>query len=361
MSNQRACPGQSLRTATPKPSHGAKLRRPIVALAAALFAAVVAGVAMPAAQAAPAAAGNSFTAFSLSSGAAVAQPGLRLVPFHPFLDATAPVPPLGQTVAITQPDDASTGLFIAGPVSVTINGGQTDLRAGAVINERTSGTSGGLVMDLVATTTPPPVGAFNGFLLASFSLGTLNAQTELTNVNSGSIAFSPPGTNGCYYLSLVLLESGGVVDVRTLPAGGTPETTGYSEFGFGQTCPAATVCTRTATSTCLNSSRFQVTVAYDNTATGAGVGQVLLFGSTRAESDESAFYYFTDASNFELGAKVLDACALTNTFWVFIGGLTNQGWSLNVLDTKTGNKKFYGNTDGVTTVTTTDTAALPCP
>jgi hypothetical protein len=327
----------------------------VTILAAALLAA---GLAAPAAHAAAATA--SFTAYSLSSGAAPPHAGLRSVPFQPGLDATSPTPPLGQAVAMPQPRDASTGLFLAGPISVSVSGSQTDLRVGAVINERPSGTSGALTLDLVATATPPPVGAFTGALLASISLGKLAAQTEIANLNTGEIAFTGPSA-GCYYLSLVLLESGDVVDVRTLPAGGTPETTGYSEFGFGQTCPAATSCTRTTTSVCLNSERFQLTVAYDNTATGAGVGQVLLFGSTRAESNESGFFFFTDASNFELGAKVLDACTLTNTFWVFIGGLTNQGWSLNVLDTRTGSVKFYGNTDGVTTVTTTDTAAFPCP
>jgi hypothetical protein len=348
MSNQRA----SLRP-SPRQQISKLFPLAIAFLAAALPAA---GLATPAAQAATA---NSFIAFSQSGGKAAPLPGLRSVPFRPVLDAAAPAAPLGQTIAMTQPNDGSTGLFIAGPASATVSGSQVDLRVGAVINERTSAT-GALTLDFVATASPPPVGSFSGALLASVNLGTLPARSEILNFNSGQIPFTGPSA-GCYYLSLVLLESGGVVDVRTSPIGGTPETTGYSEFGFGQTCPAATTCTRTANSACLNSSRFQVTVVYDNTATGAGVGQVLLFGGTRAESNESGFYYFTDPSNFELGVKILDACALTNTFWVFIGGLTNQGWNLSVLDTRTGRAKFYGNTDGVTTVTTTDTVGLPCP
>ena len=347
MSNQRASRDRARQ----------RFRRIPASLTAILLAALAALIAAPAAQAAAA---GSFTAFSPGSGAMAPRPGLSVVPFHPVADATVPAPALGRTTAIPQPRDGATGLFIAGPVSAQISGNQADLRAGAIINERSAGTSGSLTLDLVATTSPPPVGSFSGAILATFSLGTLAHGTEFTNVDTGTIPFTAPSA-GCYYLSLVLLESGGVVDVRTFPAGGTPEVTGYSEFGFGTTCPAAMSCTRVANSVCLNSSRFQVTVVYDNTATGAGVGKVLLFGSTRAESDESGFYYFTDPSNFELGVKVLDACALTNTFWVFIGGLTNQGWSLNVLDTATGNVKFYGNTDGTVTVTTTDVTALPCP
>jgi hypothetical protein len=330
--------------------------RPLPALAAFLLACALAA---PAAFAAP---GNSFTGSSGGSGLMAPRAGLQAVPFQPTLDAAAPASEFGRTISITRPRDASTGLFIAGPVSFTVSGNDVVLRAGAIINERASGTTGPLTLDLVATATPPPVGGFTADVLATFSLGTLAADTELTNVNTHEIPFEGTSSAGCFYLSLVLLENGNVVDdVRTIAQGGTPETTAYSVFGFGQTCPAATSCTRTVDSVCLDSSRFQLTVAYDNSETGAGVGQILLFGSTRAESDESGFFYFTDSSNFELGAKVLDACAISNTFWVFIGGLTNQGWSLNVLDTQTGNVKFYSNADGTTTVTTTDTAAFPCP
>jgi hypothetical protein len=314
-------------------------------------------LACPAAFAAAAVPEVAMSGYSLSSGQAHSA-SLAVAP-PALLDATAPALPIGQTLSATRPLDASTGLFLAGPVSFTINGSSVTLRVADVINETTA-TSGTLTLDLIATTTPPPVGAINGaFVLASTSLPTLAAGSERA-VNVSGLAFSGPSA-GCYYLSLLLLENGDVADVRTFPAGGTPEPTGYSEFGFGESCPAETTCTRTATNVCLNSGRFMVTVAYDNTTTGAGVGQVLLFGSTRAESDESGFFYFTDASNFELGAKVLDACSINNAFWVFIGGLTNQGWSLNVLDTQTSNVKFYGNADGTTTVTTTDTTALPCP
>lgn len=326
-------------------------------LAAGLAAVLLAGAfAAPAAQAATPVV--SFDAYSQHGATMAPRPGLRVVPFQPSVDATAPLAQLGSMVQVNRPKDGTTGLFLAGPIDFSVNGTQADIQVAEVINETASAT-GQLTIDLVATTSPPPVGSFSGQLLSTFGIGTLPADSE-KSVNSGEIAFNGASA-GCYYLSLVLLESGNVVDVRTIPQGGTPQTNGYSLFGFGETCPAATSCTRTVNSVCLDSSRFQVTVVYDNTATGAGSGQVLEFGSTRAESNESGFYFFTDPSNFELGVKVLDACTINNAFWVFIGGLTNQGWSLNVLDTQTGRIKFYGNTDGVTTVTTTDTTALPCP
>jgi hypothetical protein len=332
-------------------------RRLFVLTSSMLTAALVAGgLASPAARAADAVA---FHGYSLSSGPAP-HTSLLVVPFQGGTDATVAVPTLGQSVNLTRPHDASTGLFIGGPVSAAVKNGQAEMTAGAIINEGGS-TSGTLTLDLVATATPPPADTnFTGAVMATITLGTLKAQTEVSNFDSGTLPYTAPAA-GCYYVSLVLLDNGEVADVRTLPAGGVPENTGYSAFGLGQACPAVTTCTRNNNTVCLDSARFQVTVAYDNTVTGAGAGQVLLFGSTRAESTESGFFYFTDPSNFEMGAKVLNACGVNNAWWVFIGGLTNQGWSLNVLDTTTQAAKFYGNTDGVTTVTTTDTAAFPCP
>jgi hypothetical protein len=259
------------------------------------------------------------------------------------------------------PLDGTTGIFMEGAISASWGGGQADIKVAAVVNQRASGTSGDLTLHLIATTAPPVAAVgFSYFDLASVDLGTLDAGFEFDGIDTGEIAFTPPPT-GCYYMSLLVLEDGNFGDVRTFSTGGTLTNTGFALFGFGQACPAATFCTRTATGACLLSARFQVAVSYTNQSTGSGAGTVLNFGAARAESDESVFYYFTDPSNFELGIKILDACALSNTFWVFIGGLTNQGWGVHILDTATGTTKNYGNPFGTTTVTTTDTAALPCP
>jgi len=341
-------------------SFGKRVRR-FGASVAALVALVVCGLpaVAAAAVAAPLAGGGGFSPGSAGTAArtaaAVQNPQISAGRIAaPGFESNFPRQP--------QPQDASTGLFVSGAVSATWGSGVADMRAQIIANERSSGTSGTLTLHLVATTSPPPVGAFSGFDMASVNLGTLPAGTEFTNVDSGTVNFVPPGTPGCYYVSLVLEENGGVVDVRTFSAGGTPENTSYSVFPFGgATCPAATSCTRTGGGACLLGGRFQVTAAYDNTVTGAGPALVMSFGSTRAESNESVFYYFTDPSNFEMGVKVLDACSFSSSFWVFIGGLTNQAWNLTVLDTLTGNKKTYANNLDVTTVTVTDTAALPCP
>jgi hypothetical protein len=316
-------------------------------------------VAATAAASAPAGGSGGFVASSAGTAAHAAA-----VMRQPHLSG-APIAAPGFESALArpaQPQGASSGLFILGDVSATWGSGRADMMARLIFNFRPSGTSGNLTLHLVATTSPPPEGAFSGFDMASVSLGTLSANSEFEFVDSGEVNYVPPGNPGCYYVSLVLEENGGVADVRTFPSGGTPQNTSFSLFPFGgATCPAATSCTRTGGGACLVGGRFQVTAAYDNAVTGAGAAQVLSFNSTRAESNESVFYYFTDPSNFELGVKVLDACSFSSSFWVFIGGLTAQEWSVTVLDTQTGHKKTYGNTFNVVTVTVTDTAALPCP
>ena len=184
-------------------------------------------------------------------------------------------------------------------------------------------------------------------------------------------ATTAPPPNGCYFITVALEEfdSGtgqfGYVDLVTFTAGGVPDPGGsrFHRFGFGvpdASCASSTACTRTATTACLLSSRFQVRVSFVN-ASSSGNGTVMDFGSTRAENDESVFLYFTDPNNFEMGLKILDACVLNNHFWVFIGGLTNQGWTVQILDTSNGSTKTYSNPLNRLTPTTADTSALACP
>lgn len=264
------------------------------------------------------------------------------------------------------PLTSGTGLTLVGATSATwgtTNG--VEIKVADIVNSRPGGTSGELTLQLWASQVVPAVGTTFAFhVLGSVAIGTVAAGDDLPDEDVTS-SFTPVPA-GCYFVSVALLEntSGGetIVDVRTFSSGGVPEATGFDGFNFGSGdhCPAATTCTDTPTSACLLGGRFQATVSFSN-AGGSGAGQVLSFGSTRAQSDESVFYFFTDPSNFEMGIKMLDACALTNTFWVFIGGLTNQGWEVNILDTATGNFVRYHNPLNTLTVTTADTAALPCP
>ena len=125
--------------------------------------------------------------------------------------------------------------------------------------------------------------------------------------------------------------------------------------------PAAGPCNRNSAVACLQSSRFEVNVSWQN-GSGSGTGQVMSFGGQRTESDEAAFYYFQSATNFEMGVKILNACIplFGNKYWVFISGLTDQGWTVTVRDTQTGATKTYNNAVGHLSTTFADTAAFNC-
>jgi hypothetical protein len=128
---------------------------------------------------------------------------------------------------------------------------------------------------------------------------------------------------------------------------------------LGWTVQQAGACNPDADTACLLRGRFQVEIDWQS-ATGNGAAQVLSFGGQRAENDESSFWWFFSPTNFEMGVKVLDGCSLNGKLWVFLSGLTDQGWTVRVRDTQTGTTKTYTNPAGHLSQTFADTAAFNC-
>jgi hypothetical protein len=124
--------------------------------------------------------------------------------------------------------------------------------------------------------------------------------------------------------------------------------------------PTPGSCTADAATACLQSGRFEVKVDWQ-TASAGGAGQVMSFGGQRTENEESVFWWFFSPTNFELGVKTLNACAVNNRYWVFLSGLTDQGWTVHVRDTTTGVTKTYSNTVGHLSQTFSDVTAFNCP
>jgi hypothetical protein len=265
--------------------------------------------------------------------------------------------------------DANTGYVIVGPVTDSWGATNGVTVGAAAIANNTASTSGQLSLELWATSVAQGAPTVrNGLIyyeLGGTTIGTLGPGQQLTNVLETGLPFSPVPP-GCYFVMVALLDGKDLVDLfpfsYSANADDVPSPTGYTVFPFGSgtTCQAPTSCADSANAACLVGGRFQVTTTYYNAIDGKAQAQAMSFGSTRAQSDESIFYYFTNSSNFEMGINVLDACAVNNAFWIFIGGLTNQGWEVNVLDTQTGNHKAYQNHLNNLTVTTADTTGLPC-
>jgi hypothetical protein len=121
-----------------------------------------------------------------------------------------------------------------------------------------------------------------------------------------------------------------------------------------------TGCRRDDDTACLRDGRFEVEVTW-STATESGPARVMRFGGQRSENDESAFWWFFAPTNFELGVKVLDGCAVNGRHWVFLSGLTDQGWTVRVRDLVSGAERRYQNEVATLSTTFADTAAFACP
>jgi hypothetical protein len=125
--------------------------------------------------------------------------------------------------------------------------------------------------------------------------------------------------------------------------------------------PAGSVCVRDADTACLLNGEFKVEVTWQ-TATGSGQAQVMYFNAERAENIESAFFWFFNPTNFEMGVKMVNACVPPyNRFWAFVSGLTSQGYTVVITKMSSGAIQTYSNAVDEIPTTDADTDAFLCP
>jgi phospholipase C len=105
-------------------------------------------------------------------------------------------------------------------------------------------------------------------------------------------------------------------------------------------------------SLCLDNNRFQVVAQWATPDGNAGGGHAVAL-----TADTGYFWFFTN-TNVEVVVKALDGCALSNTFWIFAGGLTNVATTITVTDTVTGGVKTYTNPQGTAFLPIQDTNAF---
>jgi hypothetical protein len=102
--------------------------------------------------------------------------------------------------------------------------------------------------------------------------------------------------------------------------------------------------------------RFAVRITGISNHPTDGVGTPVRFGS----SDSAIFWFYNDR-NFEVMLKVLNGCGINGYWWVFIGALTNQAYSIQVGDAATQQVNTYSNNLGTRAPAVADTHAFPCP
>ncbi|HVS66118.1 MAG TPA: hypothetical protein VMT85_21745 [Thermoanaerobaculia bacterium] len=99
--------------------------------------------------------------------------------------------------------------------------------------------------------------------------------------------------------------------------------------------------------------RYRVSVEWaTGTAGGSAPGRVL--------SEDSGLFWFFDPENVEVFAKVLDACAINDYYWVFAAGLTDLEVRLRVTDSITGDTEFFRSPAGELFEPVVELARFPC-
>jgi len=174
------------------------------------------------------------------------------------------------------------------------------------------------------------------------------------------VSFVPVGSTGANAVAVFVsgLASGNTYffRVRATNASGS---SAYSNVASVTTLDSDTPCTPTATTMCLNSSRFRVRASYWTPQDGSGDGQVVKL------TDDSGYLWFFNSTNIEAIVKVLNGCPTTiHRYWNFAGGLTNVRVLLSVTDTGVSppQTKAYINPQGTAFQPIQDTEAFAtCP
>jgi subtilisin-like proprotein convertase family protein len=119
-----------------------------------------------------------------------------------------------------------------------------------------------------------------------------------------------------------------------------------------QLVAALAPCVVNSTTLCLNSGRFQTSVAWQVPTQGtSGVGTAVPL------TTDTGYFWFFSANNIELMIKVVDGRTFNGKFWVFYGALTDVQYTVTVTDTVTGTVKTYFSPQG-TPQSRADTAAF---
>ncbi len=109
---------------------------------------------------------------------------------------------------------------------------------------------------------------------------------------------------------------------------------------------AKVLCSATSTRACVQSGRFSLEVIVSSS-----------FVPVATSSSDSAVFWFYSSSNWEVVAKVLNACGINNRYWIFGAGATTTAYSLSVVDWVSGRSANYNG--AVCPITDTGGAGVP--
>ena len=210
-----------------------------------------------------------------------------------------------------------------------------------------------------AATGPPPATAFRFAPTGPIAGATVQFTDMSTGSptsrawNFGDAASGASNTSALQNPTHVFSAAGTyTVTLSATNAGGSATVSNAVTVAAG----GATTCTVDIHTMCLGNGRFQVTATWSKTDGTSGPGFAVPLTS------DSGYLWFFDATNIEVVAKVLGACAVNAKYWVFLAGLTNVDTQVDILDTSTGISEQYVNPQGKAFQPVQDTGAFAtCP
>ncbi|HLX10889.1 MAG TPA: Calx-beta domain-containing protein [Thermoanaerobaculia bacterium] len=213
----------------------------------------------------------------------------------------------------------------------------------------------------------PPAAPSN---LTAASSGTTSIQLSWTSNSTNETGFRVQSKtlDGSPFQDVLPLAPAGSTSYAVT---GLQPATGYgfqvrAENGAGNSAytPEADAATDTTPAPCVADAntlclggRFKVSVAF---VSGAGSGNGTTVPLTG--NPDSGLFYFFSSSNIEMLIKVINGCALSNTYWVFFAATTNVQFTVTVVDTVAGKTKVYFNQLNQAAPPVQDTSAFAtCP
>jgi photosystem II stability/assembly factor-like uncharacterized protein len=127
----------------------------------------------------------------------------------------------------------------------------------------------------------------------------------------------------------------------------------YAATRGGGVLAAPGLCVPGPQSLCLGGGRFRATMSWQAPALGAGTHAAM----ATAISADTGTFWFRDPNSIELVVKLIDGRAVNGYFWVFSGALTENAYTLTIVDLVTGARRDYQNAAGELT-SRADTAAF---
>jgi len=138
----------------------------------------------------------------------------------------------------------------------------------------------------------------------------------------------------------------------------------FAEGSVGKIGRVTFSCTPGDATLCLDDQpgdrRWQLNVAFATAQGGGHAGDGHAIPLAGLGVSRGGLFWFFSADNPEMLVKVLDGCPLNQHFWVFAAAATNVGFTLTVLDTRTGRTRSYSNADRTPAPPVQDTSAFAC-